>query len=54
MNILLLILALVCEILYTIGVHVGGVSMLGLGLCFWIASMLVTAGPGWSWPNRQP
>lgn len=49
MNLLLLVLALVCEILYTIGVHVGGVSMLGLGLCFWIASALVGVTP---WPNR--
>ena len=45
MSLLLLVLALVCEILYTVGVHIGAVSMLGLGLCFWIASALVGRVP---------
>lgn len=51
MAVILLILALVCEVLYTLGVHFSGVSMLGLGLCFWIASALTGLSP---WPQRTP
>lgn len=52
MNFLLLVLALVAEILYTLGVSLGHhASMLGLGLVFLIASFLVGAAP--AWPGRR-
>lgn len=53
MNLLLLIIAFVCAILYTFGVHIGNVSMLGLTLIFFIGSFIF-AGAGYVYHRGGP
>ena len=48
MVLILLIVALVCFLLFTFHVVLGSISLLGLGLVFWVIANIVTN----HWPGR--
>jgi len=48
MVLILLVIALVCFLLFTFHVVLGTISLLGLGLCFWVVATIAAN----HWPGR--